>query len=251
MRLGVRDHVRHNRKTWDAASEEYQAAHDDDLTRRPLAWGAYRIPESELQVLGDVTGNDVLELGCGGAQWSTALAEIGSQCVALDLSGSQLHHARGRSPKLPLVQANGEQLPFADASFDVVFCDHGAISFCNPELIIPEAARTLRAAGALAFCTSTPLLYLTWDAKREKQSRRLRRSYDVLGRMELDEDTIDWVLPPGAWIRLLRANGFEVEDLIELRPPPGATTTYEGFAPPKWARRWPAEWIWKARRTPR
>ncbi|MDQ1511192.1 MAG: hypothetical protein QOG50_3036 [Actinomycetota bacterium] len=247
----MRDHVRHNRKTWDAASEEYQAAHDDDLTRRPLAWGAYRIPESELRVLGDVTGKDVLELGCGGAQWSTALAEIGSRCVALDLSGSQLHHARGRSRKLPLVQANGEQLPFADASFDVVFCDHGAISFCNPELIIPEAARALRAAGTLAFCTSTPLLYLTWDAKKEKQSRRLRRSYDELGRMELDEDTIDWVLPPGAWIRLLRANGFEVEDLIELRPPRDATTTYEGFAPPKWARRWPAEWIWKARRTPR
>ena len=189
MRLGVSDHVRHNRATWDAASEEYQAAHDDDLTRRPLAWGAYRIPESELQVLGDVRDKDVLELGCGGAQWSTALTEIGSRCVGLDLSGSQLHHARGRSRTLPLVQANGEQLPFADTSFDVVFCDHGAISFCNPELIIPEAARTLRAGGALAFCTSTPLLYLTWDAKKEKQSRRLQRSYDELGRMELDEDT--------------------------------------------------------------
>ena len=46
MSLGVNDHVRHNRKTWDAASEDYQTAHDDDLTRRPLAWGAYRIPES-------------------------------------------------------------------------------------------------------------------------------------------------------------------------------------------------------------
>jgi ubiquinone/menaquinone biosynthesis C-methylase UbiE len=244
----VSDHVRHNRKTWDAASEEYQAAHDDDLTRRSLAWGAYRIPESELQVLGDVVAKDVLELGCGGAQWSTALTEIGSRCVGLDLSGSQLHHARGRSRSLQLVQANGEQLPFTDASFDVVFCDHGAISFCNPELIVAEAARTLRPEGTLAFCTATPLLYLTWDTKKEKQSRRLRRSYDELGRMELDEDTIDWVLPPGAWIRLLRANGFVIEDLIELRPPPDATTTYEGFAPPKWARRWPAEWIWKARR---
>jgi ubiquinone/menaquinone biosynthesis C-methylase UbiE len=246
--LGVSDHVEHNRKTWDAASEDYQAAHDDDLTRRPLAWGAYRIPESELNVLGAVAGKDVLELGCGGAQWSTALTEIGSRCIGLDLSGAQLRHARGRSETLPLVQASGEQLPFADASFDVVFCDHGAISFCDPELIIPEAARTLRARGALAFCTSTPLLYLTWDAKKERQSRRLQRSYDELGRMELDEDTIDWVLPPGEWIRLLRANGFEIEDLIELRPPADATTTYEGFAPPKWARRWPAEWIWKARR---
>ena len=242
------DHVRHNRKTWDAASAEYQAAHDDDLTRRPLAWGAYRIPESELGVLGAVAGQDVLELGCGGAQWSTALTGLGARCVGLDLSEAQLRHGRCRSATLPLVLANGEQLPFADASFDVVFCDHGALSFCNPELIVPEAARIARPGSAFAFCTSTPLLYLTWDADKEKQSRRLHRSYEELGRMELDEDTVDWVLPPGQWIRLLRANGFEIEDLIELRPPADATTTYEGYAPRKWVKRWPAEWIWKARR---
>jgi ubiquinone/menaquinone biosynthesis C-methylase UbiE len=247
----VKDHVRHNRKTWDAASAEYQAAHDDALTQRPLAWGAYRIPESDLRVLGDVAAQDVLELGCGGAQWSTALTEIGARSVGLDLSGEQLRHARSRSAALPLVQANGEQLPFSDASFDVVFCDHGALSFCNPELVVPEVARVVRSAGVLAFCTSTPLLYLTWDSEKEKQSRRLQRSYDELGRMELDEDTVDWVLPPGEWIRVLRTNGFDIEALIELRPPPDATTTYEGFAPPKWARRWPAEWIWKARRAPR
>jgi ubiquinone/menaquinone biosynthesis C-methylase UbiE len=244
----VKDHVRHNRRTWDAASAEYQAAHDAALTRKPLAWGAYRIPESELHVLGEVAGKDVLEVGCGGAQWSIALTAIGSQCVGLDLSGAQLKHARGSGPTLPLVQASGEQLPFADASFDIAFCDHGAFSFCDPDQIVPETARVVRPGGVLAFCAATPLLYLTWNAKKEKQSRRLHRSYDELGRMELDEDTVDWVLPPGGWIRLLRRNGFEIEDLIELRPPAEATTTYEGFAPPKWARRWPAEWIWKTRR---
>ncbi|HTK17094.1 MAG TPA: class I SAM-dependent methyltransferase, partial [Acidimicrobiia bacterium] len=207
----MKDHIRHNRKTWDAASAEYQAAHDAALTQKPLAWGAYRIPESELRVLGEVVAKDVLELGCGGAQWSTALADAGSRCVGLDLSGAQLHHARDRSASLPLVQANAEQIPFSDGSFDVVFCDHGALSFCNPELVVPEVARVVRSAGVLAFCTSTPLLYLTWDAEKEKQSRRLQRGYDELGRMELDADTVDWVLPPGEWIRVLRTNGFDIE----------------------------------------
>ena len=245
----MKNHIRHNRKTWDAASAEYQAAHDGALTQAPLAWGAYRIAESELQILGDVAGKDVLELGCGGAQWATALTGIGARCVGLDLSGSQLAHARSRSATQPLVQASGEQLPFADASFDIVFCDHGAISFCAPEVIIPEAARITRSGGALAFCIATPLLYLTWDDEKEKPTRRLNLDYDDLGRMELDADTVDFVLPAGDWIRVLRANGFEIEDLIELRPPADATTTYEGFAPPKWAKRWPAEWIWKTRRT--
>jgi len=244
----VKDHVRHNRKTWDAASAAYQAEHDEDLTRRPLAWGAYRIPESRLQVLGPVAGKDVLELGCGGAQWSTALIEAGAHCTGIDLSVAQLRYARGRSTVVPLVQASGEQLPFADASFDTVFCDHGAISFCDPQQIIPEAARVARPGAVLAFCISTPWLYLTWSDKKERPTRRLHLDYDDLGRMDLDGDTIDFVLPAGDWIRVLRANGFDIEDLIELRPPRDAPTTYEGFAPPKWASRWPAEWIWKARR---
>lgn len=240
--------VRHNRSFWDADADNYQDAHGDDLARAPLAWGAYRVPESELQILGDVTGRAVLELGCGAAQWSVALAEQGAEVVGLDLSTAQLGHARRAGPELRLVQASGEQLPFAGASFDVVFCDHGALSFCDPEVSVPEVARLLRPGGLLAFCCTHPMLYLTWDDKNETQTRKLQIDYADLGRLALEEGTIDWVLPPGGWIRVLRANGFEIEDLKELLVGPDASTSYNDYAPPKWARRWPAEWIWKARR---
>jgi len=56
-----------NRLAWDKNSDEYQARHSDDLTEHALAWGVWRIPESDLNVLGDVTGKDILECGCGGA----------------------------------------------------------------------------------------------------------------------------------------------------------------------------------------
>ena len=49
------------------------------------------------------------------------------------------------------------------------------------------------------------------------------------------------------WIRLLRDNGFEVEDLVELRPPEGATTRYD-WVTAEWARQWPSEEAWKARK---
>lgn len=242
------DHVAHNRRFWDADADAYQDAHGDGLARAPLAWGAYRAPESELRVLGDVQGLDVLELGCGAAQWSRALAALGARVVALDLSVAQLAHARAASRTLALVVANGEQLPFADAGFDLVFCDHGALSFCEPAVIVPECARVLRSNGTLAFSATHPLLYLTWNDKEQRQSRRLCMPFDELGRMESGEGTIDWSLPASSWIRLLREHGFEIEALFELCAPSGATTTYEDFAPVKWARRWPAEWIWKARR---
>jgi SAM-dependent methyltransferase len=244
----VSAHVRHNRAFWDADADSYQAAHGEQLARSPLAWGAYRVPESELQVLGDVDGLRVLELGCGAAQWSVALAERGARVVGLDVSHAQLVHARRSAARLPLVEASGEQLPFADSSFDVVFCDHGALSFCDPDVSVPECARLLRPGGLLAFCCTHPMLYLTWDDAHDRQTRKLHIDYAQLGQMALDEGTIDWVLPPGTWIRVLRANGFDVEDLVELCARDDASTTYVDFAPPKWARRWPAEWIWKARR---
>jgi SAM-dependent methyltransferase len=242
----ARDHEAHNRAFWDADADDYQAAHGDALDDAPLAWGAWRIPEAELRVLGDLRDLDVLEYGCGAAQWSVAIAADGARVVGLDQSAAQLGHARGGG--VALVQASGEAAPFADESFDVVFCDHGAMSFCDPEVTVPEVARLLRPGGLLAFCHATPLLYLTWDAATDKQTDRLQRSYDELGRIDFDDGTIDFQLPAGEWFRLFRRHGFAVEDLIELRPPEGATTTYTDFVPDEWARRWPAEQIWKVRK---
>ena len=199
-------------------------------------------------MLGDTRGLDILELGCGAAQWSVALAALGANITGLDLSASQLRHARDASATLPLVLASGEQLPIAPGAFDLVFCDHGAMSFCNPDVIVPEVARVLRPNGRLVFCATHPLLYLTYDAGKDRQTRRLEMEYAQLGRMDLGEGTIDWAPPPSGWIRTLRTHDFEVLDCIELIAGPSATTTYEDFAPAKWARKWPAEWIWSARR---
>jgi hypothetical protein len=58
---------------------------------------------------------------------------------------------------------------------------------------------------------------------------------------------VEFHLGHGDWIRLLRSNGFEVEDLIELRPPAGAESDY-GFVTAERARQWPCEEVWRARR---
>ena len=64
-----------------------------------------------------------------------------------------------------------------------------------------------------------------------------------------DDETggVEFHLSHGDWIRLLRDSGFEVEDLVELRPPEGATTTYSWMSV-EWARRWPCEEAWIARK---
>jgi hypothetical protein len=62
-----------------------------------------------------------------------------------------------------------------------------------------------------------------------------------------DEDGVEFHLNHGDWIRLLRGSGFDVEDLIELRPSDTATTRYPHVTL-EWARRWPSEEVWVARR---
>lgn len=245
----TRETERRNRRFWDADADDYQAAHGGTLARDAVAWGVWRIPDAELGALGDVTGLDVLEYGCGAAQFGTALAAHGARVVGLDVSTAQLGHAR-RTERLSLVCASAPEAPFADASFDLVFCDHGAMSFCDPQRTVPECARLLRDGGRLVFSTGTQLLYLTWDADRDRQTRRLRAPWRGRWTVDSDGGTADVVWSHGEWIRVFRAHGLVVEDLVELTAPPGAVTTHD-FVPYPWAARWPAEEIWCLRRAPR
>jgi SAM-dependent methyltransferase len=245
-------HERRNRDFWDADADDYQAAHGDQLARGQV-WGVWSIPEKALGVLGDVAGLDVLEYGCGAAGWAIALEPEGARVVALDQSRAQLRHAvRNASTAdahIQLICATGESVPLRDGSFDLVFCDHGAMSFCDPDHSVPEIARLLRAGGRLVFNKATLLSYLCWNADKHKQTARLHAPYFGRRIFDFDEGTIDFHLTYGDWVRLFRAHGFVVEDLVELRPPPDASTTYTDFVPFGWARDWPAEEIWSVRKT--
>lgn len=242
----------HNRRTWDAIASEYQRVNEPSLIGdRALAWGIWRLSEDELGVLGDVAGKDILELGCGGAQWSIALTRRDGRPIGLDNSAQQLAYARGLMQQadvaLPLVQAAAESVPFADNSFDVVFSDYGATHFVDPYLAIPECARVLRPGGILAFSTTGPLLNLCWD-ENDEASKELQRPYFGMHRFEWsDDEPVDFNLPYGEWIRLFRTCKLAVEDLLEVQPPEDAETTYEG-RPLWWARQWPAEIIWTVRK---
>jgi len=79
-------------------------------------------------------------------------------------------------------------------------------------------------------------------------TNELLRPMRSLHRLEWSEDdSVNFALGYGDWIRLLRANGFEIEDLRELWPAPGATTDFP-FVTPEWAAQWPSEEVWIARK---
>ncbi len=243
-------HVRKNRRYWEEASAAYQQEHASQLERAEPVWGTWAIPEAQLAALGNVAGLDVLEYGCGGGQWSRWLAGMGAHVVGLDLALNQLRHASGlrerTSARFSLVNADAERTPFADGSFDLVMCDHGAMTFADPFRTVPEVARILRPGGRFTFNHGSPIHFVCWNDDTDRVGTELARDY--FGMRRWDEETVDFMLPYGEWIRLFRANGFEVEDLIEPRPRARARTTYPWFAPLEWARRFPVECLWKLRK---
>ncbi|HSL76702.1 MAG TPA: class I SAM-dependent methyltransferase [Candidatus Limnocylindrales bacterium] len=250
---GLSEHERQNRDAWNADADDYQARHGDQLAESTgLAWGVMQIPEAELRVLGDVAGKDVLELGCGAAQWSIALAKLGARPVGIDLSDRQLEHARRLQVEagidFPLIHASAENVPLPDASFDIVFCDHGAMTFADPYRTVPEASRLLRPGGLFAFSHHTPIESIVWPLDSDRVGERLVVDYFGMHRLD-DGETSTFQLPYGEWIRLFRTNGFAIEDLIETRPADGATSSYRDAEELAWARRWPAEEIWRVRKT--
>lgn len=247
----VSSYILENKASWDTYSADYQQSHGAMLTSTAEAWGVWRIPESQLNILGDVKDKDVLEFGCGAAQWAIALARRGARMTGIDISSEQLRFAReaqqNEDVDFPLIECSATEVPLPDSSFDLIFCDHGATSFTDPKESIPEAARLLRSGGILAFCISGPIREICYENVSDKVVGHLTEPYFGMERYT-SECWTSFNLTYGEWIALFRSCGLAIERLEELQPDEQSATTYEGFVSLEWARKWPAEIIWVVRK---
>jgi len=247
------EHVRRNRVRWNAEAVNYAASGERAWARAEPTWGVWRVPESQLGVLPeDLAGKVAIELGCGTAYVSAWLARRGVKPVAIDSSPAQLATARRLQRKhaleFPLIEADAERVPCRDGAFDLAISEYGACLWADPERWVAEAARILRPGGELIFLVNSVLFALCVPAEDGVAGERLLRPAFGMRRIEWPGDPgVEFHLLHGDWIRVLRRNGFEIEDLIEIRPPESATTSYD-YVTLEWARQWPGEEIWRARR---
>ena len=248
------EHVARNRALWDDWAQKYVASGERRWTRAEPVWGIFSVPESDVGMLpDDLAGKDAIELGCGTAYISAWMARRGARVVGIDNSEAQLATARRLQREhaldFPLLHGNAETVPYPDASFDFAISEYGASLWADPERWVPEAARLLRPGGQLVFLVNSFLLTLCMPAEDgvAATDRLLRPAFGMY-RVEWPGDPgVEFHLSHGDWIRLLRRSEFEVEDLIEIRPPAEASTRYP-FVTLEWARQWPCEEVWKARK---
>jgi SAM-dependent methyltransferase len=235
--MELTEHAQRNRAQWDIWAEEYVAPAQRAWASDDPTWGVWRIREDDLGVLDDAAEKDILEAGCGTAYWSAWLARRGGRVIGLDNSPRQLETARElqreHGLEFPLHLGSAEDMPFDDKSFDMVFSEYGASIWCDPYLWIPEAARVLRRGGQLAFLVNSTLSMLCAPDADEPTGTTLLRPYFGMHRIEWSDvhipdgsvtpdDSVEFHLPHGEMIRLLRDEGFEVEALCEVRAPEDA-----------------------------
>lgn len=248
------EHVRRNRALWDDWAQKFIESGERGWAEDTPTWGIWSVPESQVGMFpDDLAGKDAIELGCGTAYVSAWLARRGSRVVGIDNSEAQLATARRLQCQygldFPLLHGNAEAVPYPDASFDFAISEYGACLWADPRRWVPEAARLLRPGGRLVFLVNSFLMMLCMPAEDGVAARdRLLRPAFGMYRVEWPGDQgVEFHLSHGDWIRLLRRSGFEIEDLVELRPAPDATTRYP-FVTLDWARQWPCEEVWKARK---
>jgi SAM-dependent methyltransferase len=246
------EYVARNVENWTESNEQYTGPNARAAwAREELSYGIFGVPELRLQVLGDVAGLDVVDLGCGTGYVSAWLVRQGARPVGVDPTPAQLATAREMQQEFglefPLVEAVAESVPLPDASFDLAISEYGASIWADPSKWIPEAARLLRPGGTLVFLrnSTVSMLCMALDGVTES----LQRPQRELGKITWpDTGETEFHAPAGELIGILGEAGFVVDRLVELYAPDDAKThEYYKYVPAEWAKKWPAEEIWRAR----
>ena len=100
-------------------------------------------------------GRRVVEVGCGAGVDLARFAKGGAEVTGVDLAPSAIDLARANFEQQGLRGefhvANGEQLPFPDASFDLVYA-HGVVQYtAHPQQLVNECRRVLKPGGEAVF----------------------------------------------------------------------------------------------------
>ncbi|APA97637.1 class I SAM-dependent methyltransferase [Nocardia seriolae] len=219
---------RASRKWWDADAAAYHDTHADflgvDSPAGEFVWCPEGLHEGDWHLLGDIEGKRILEIGCGSAPCSRWLASHGAHPVGLDISRSMLDRGLAAmaagGPRVPLIQAGAEELPFADESFDLACSAFGAVPFvADSGQVMREVHRVLKPGGRWVFSVNHPMRWIFPDDPGPDGLRATIPYFDRTPYVEMDSEGeptyVEHHRTIGDRVREIVAAGLTLVDIIE------------------------------------
>ena len=232
--------TRANRRWWDGDADNYHAEHGTFLGVADFVWCPEGLREADAHLLGEVAGRRILEVGAGSAMCSRWLATQGARPTAVDLSGGMLRHARAGAAatgiEVPLVQADGQHLPFREAAFDVAFTAFGAVPFvADSARVMREVARVLRPRRRWVFATSHPFRWVFPDDPGPLGLTATMSYFDRTPYVEFDQHGettyVEHHRTLGDRVAEINAAGFRLVAVIEPEWPAELTQEWGQWSP--------------------
>jgi ubiquinone/menaquinone biosynthesis C-methylase UbiE len=241
------------RKAWNEISPYYQA--ENRIPTDFVHYGPHCPNEDRLQLIGEVRGKRVLEVGCGGGQCSIAFARRGAIATGIDISDEQVKFARElaktEGAEATFLQSSAEDLSaVADASQDVVFSAYALQYVEHLDTCFGEVARVLKPGGLFVFSLDHPF----WYCLAQNELRIQFSYFDTVYWYDWEQKDMQrhpkveqFQRTVGDWFRFLRGAGLEVLDIIEPEPvAEGSGQDWGEYYSPERQKMVPATIIWKA-----
>lgn len=165
------------RNYWDQLADDYQE--QTHISCEDVHFGPLLPGDRKLHLLPQpLDGRDCLELGCGAAQNSIALARQGAHCTAVDLSANQLAHAQALAAQhhvqLRLLQDDLQTFDPHGETFDLVHSCHALEFASDPRQALAHMATLIRPGGTLLLSTVHPLSAGEWVSLEDEDGLLLK-----------------------------------------------------------------------------
>lgn len=209
-----------NASFWVQIMREHRDRYRNDLTDPAL-----------LKAVGESAGLTILDAGCGEGYLSRILAQNGAIVTGVDSSESLIQAARTQNldDAIPATFdiASVDELPYADATFDLVICNHLVNDLYDPSRPISEFARVLRSGGRIIILMLHPCFY-NKHAERDQatngliassyfETRSIEQAFEVDGLTSPVANTA-WFRPLEFYTEALCHSGFAIIGLTEPHP---------------------------------